>query len=50
MTIDPVNWFCGSKSCPVIVGNTLVYRDNSHMSATYAAQIAPLLSDALPSI
>jgi CBS-domain-containing membrane protein len=32
----------------VIVGNTLVYRDNSHITANYAAQLAPLLGQQLP--
>ena len=50
LTIDPFSWFCGPKECPVIVGNTLVYRDNSHITATYAAQLAPLLAQALPTI
>ena len=47
-TINPFAWFCGAKECPVILGNTLVYRDNSHMTATYAAKLAPLLNQRLP--
>ena len=47
-TVDPFPWFCGPKDCPVIVGNTLVYRDNSHITANYAAQLAPLLGQQLP--
>ena len=30
--------------CPVIVGNVLVYRDPSHITATYARMLAPLLA------
>jgi hypothetical protein len=41
--IDPTPWFCTSSSCPVIVGNVLVYRDVSHLTATYARLLAPLL-------
>jgi peptidoglycan/LPS O-acetylase OafA/YrhL len=42
--IDPTSWFCTTSSCPVIVGNVLVYRDISHVTATYARLLAPLLS------
>ena len=40
---DPVDWLCSPTSCPAIVGNTLVYRDNSHMTNTYSTQLGPLL-------
>jgi hypothetical protein len=43
-TIDPTSWFCTATVCPVIVGNVLVYRDVSHITATYARLLAPLLS------
>jgi peptidoglycan/LPS O-acetylase OafA/YrhL len=43
-TIDPTPWFCTTTGCPVIVGNVLVYRDVSHITATYARLLAPLLS------
>jgi peptidoglycan/LPS O-acetylase OafA/YrhL len=43
-TIDPTPWFCTATVCPVIVGNVLVYRDVSHVTATYARLLAPLLS------
>jgi hypothetical protein len=45
--IDPVPWFCGLSTCPVVVGNILVYYDNSHMTATYARLIAPILGEQL---
>jgi hypothetical protein len=41
--IDPVPWFCTARDCPVIVGNVLVYRDQSHITATYARMLGPLL-------
>jgi peptidoglycan/LPS O-acetylase OafA/YrhL len=47
-TIDPTPWFCTSTRCPVIVGDVLVYRDISHVTATYARLLAPLLSPHLP--
>jgi peptidoglycan/LPS O-acetylase OafA/YrhL len=45
--IDPTSWVCADAGCPVIVGNTLVYRDGSHLSSRYARAIAPLLERAL---
>ncbi len=41
--IDPLPWFCTARACPVIVGNVLVYRDASHVTATYSRLLAPLL-------
>jgi len=45
--IDPQTWFCTNGRCPVVVGNTVVYRDASHMAESYAAAIAPLLGNSL---
>ena len=41
-TVDPVNWLCAPTKCPMIVHNILVYRDASHMSATYSKFLAPM--------
>ncbi|MGI5243878.1 acyltransferase family protein [Dactylosporangium sp. CA-139066] len=46
--IDPTAWFCTAKTCPVVVGNILVYRDDSHMTTTYASVLAPVLGAQLP--
>jgi peptidoglycan/LPS O-acetylase OafA/YrhL len=35
--------FCTSDRCPVVVGNTLVYRDDNHITTEYARVLAPLL-------
>jgi peptidoglycan/LPS O-acetylase OafA/YrhL len=37
------HWFCTGTLCPVIVGNLLVYRDDNHMTVSYAKWVAPLL-------
>jgi peptidoglycan/LPS O-acetylase OafA/YrhL len=42
--IDPTSWFCTATACPVIVGNLLVYKDESHMSTAYSAMLAPVLA------
>lgn len=41
--IDMSDWFCTADTCPVVVGNVLVYRDRGHISATYARELAPML-------
>jgi hypothetical protein len=40
------DWFCITTSCPTVVGNVLVYRDDNHMTVTFASLIAPLLDAA----
>ncbi|MBU6316301.1 MAG: acyltransferase family protein, partial [Acidobacteria bacterium] len=35
------DWMCTDSVCPVIVGNVLMYRDNSHITATASAFLAP---------
>ena len=42
--IDPVSWFCTTQGCPAVVGNMLVYRDGSHMTAHYSRWLAPLVA------
>jgi peptidoglycan/LPS O-acetylase OafA/YrhL len=47
--IDPTAWACpGTTSCPVVVGNLLVYRDDSHLSTPYVAWLTPLVKEQLP--
>jgi peptidoglycan/LPS O-acetylase OafA/YrhL len=46
-SIDPTSWFCTSTTCPVIVGNILLYRDDAHMVPAWSRFIAPVLDHAL---
>jgi hypothetical protein len=41
---------CPTDPCPPIIGNRLVYRDNHHLTATFAASLAGALGAALPVI
>ena len=42
--IDPEPWLCNTGGdCPVVVGNTFVYRDDSHIADAYAEALAPVL-------
>ncbi|MFD7898704.1 acyltransferase family protein [Streptomyces sp. NPDC059743] len=46
--IDPEPWFCAPDGdCPVVVDDTLVYRDDSHVAETYAQALAPVVGDRL---
>ncbi|MFN8169860.1 MAG: acyltransferase family protein [Candidatus Nanopelagicales bacterium] len=45
--VDPVSWLCSPTACPVVVGDTLVYRDDSHITNTYSTKLAPLFEPLL---
>jgi peptidoglycan/LPS O-acetylase OafA/YrhL len=40
---DLTDLFCTVDICPTIIGNTLVYRDRSHLTVEYARLLAPAL-------
>nr|WP_231639580.1 acyltransferase family protein [Mycobacterium sp. Marseille-P9652] len=40
---DLTELFCTADRCPVIVGNTLVYRDQDHVTIEYSRLLAPVL-------
>jgi peptidoglycan/LPS O-acetylase OafA/YrhL len=42
--LDPTGWFCGPTVCPVVLGEFLVYRDNSHIATPYMTWLSPLLA------
>ncbi len=44
------DWMCTDSVCPVIVGNVLMYRDNSHITATASAFLAPYVEAAVRSV
>ncbi|MFE9057460.1 acyltransferase family protein [Streptomyces mutabilis] len=47
--IDPTPWLCVPRTgiCPVVVADTAVYRDGSHLSEAYAEALAPVLAPSL---
>jgi hypothetical protein len=45
--LDPDPWFCTATKCAVMVDNRLVYRDDNHITATYASYLAPAVTDEL---
>lgn len=45
--IDTVDWYCTKDTCPPVIGNVLVYRDEQHISVLYAQTLAPTIFDAI---
>jgi peptidoglycan/LPS O-acetylase OafA/YrhL len=45
--IEPRGWFCTGSGCPAIVGNVLVYRNSSHMTATYSRWLSGVVQPLL---
>ena len=41
--INVIPWVCSTDACAVIIGNILVYRDDNHVTATYATWLTPVL-------
>jgi SGNH domain (fused to AT3 domains) len=41
--VDLTELFCTAARCPVIVGNTLVYLDWSHLTLEYSRLLAPVI-------
>ncbi len=48
--VNPDKWLCPGGQCPVIQWNVLVYRDDHHITATYAKDLAPQLSPAIKAV
>lgn len=45
--VDPTPWLCWQDECPVVIGDTLSYRDTNHLTTEYAAALAGALGRAL---
>jgi len=46
--VDVSRWICAPDVCPAIVGNLLVYRDDNHLTTTYATWLTPALATTIP--
>ena len=47
--VDLTDYICSSDLCAPILGNTLVYRDAHHITATFSAELASALGERLDS-
>jgi hypothetical protein len=45
--VDATSRFCPRRLCPAVIGDALVYRNTSHITATYAATLSPWLETRL---
>ena len=45
--VDLTEYFCNAETCPPVIGDTLVYSDEHHITATFSRQLAPALDEAL---
>jgi peptidoglycan/LPS O-acetylase OafA/YrhL len=48
--VDLTQLLCPDRVCPAVIGNALVYRTQGHLTATFAATLAPELARKLPSL
>ena len=48
--IPTSDWMCTDTACPVVVGNVLMYRDNSHITATASEFLSPFIETAVKSV
>jgi hypothetical protein len=44
--VDSREWFCVSDQCPAVVADLPVLFDGRHLTAVYAAAIAPAMASA----
>jgi peptidoglycan/LPS O-acetylase OafA/YrhL len=45
--VDTSNWFCTPTACPAVVGNLLILRDETHLTAPAAEFYQPMLAAAI---
>jgi peptidoglycan/LPS O-acetylase OafA/YrhL len=48
--IDLNDWICPTDRCAAVIGGVLVYRDDHHLTSTYSATLAPMLTAAIKPI
>jgi hypothetical protein len=46
-SVDLGEYICPGGTCPAVIGNVLVYRRGSHLTATYVESLTPRLDQAL---
>ena len=45
--VDVTPWLCAERQCAAMVGNLLVYRDDNHLTTTYATWLHPVMAAAI---
>ncbi|WP_167756777.1 acyltransferase family protein [Leifsonia flava] len=47
VVIDLTDYLCNDSTCPAVIGQTLVYSDEHHLTATFSRILAPALAQRL---
>jgi SGNH domain (fused to AT3 domains) len=45
--VNPADWICADNVCPAVVGNLLVFRDDSHLSVEFSRWLSPMITSLL---
>ena len=45
--LDVRPWFCTATTCPAVVGNIELWRDDNHITRTWAQYLAPVMTESL---
>ncbi len=45
--LEVPRWMCSSRTCAVVVGNLLAYRDDNHLTTTFTRWLAPAVDLAI---
>ena len=48
--LDVEPWFCTSTVCPAVVGNIELWRDDNHITRTWARYLAPVMTESLDAL
>ncbi len=46
--VDLSDRYCGTDTCPAVIGNALVYRDSTHLSDTFVRTLTPYVAEQIP--
>ena len=46
--IDLTDRLCGTRTCPAVIGNVVVYRDSNHLTDTFVQTLIPYVEQRLP--
>ncbi len=45
--VDPSNWICNATFCPAVIGTSIVYRDDHHLTDRFSRYRAPQVAEAV---
>ncbi len=45
--VDSTAWFCTPTLCPAVIGGTVVYRDDNHLTSAYVKRLVGVLDEAI---